>query len=796
MARQVKLRYVGLLASAAAILIPAAAHAQDSVATQPADETDSSEIVVTAQKREQNLNDVPAAVVAASGDELIKQGISNAGDLAKLVPGFQFTQSLSATPVYTIRGIGFYDSSFSATSTVAVYVDEVPMPFAITTTGASLDLQRVEIVKGPQGTLFGQNATGGAINYIAAKPTKDFKAGFDASFGRFNDIEASGFVSGPLSETLGARLAVKTVQNGDWQRSNSRNDSLGSRDEITGRLLLEWNPDDRLHVGLNLNGWRDKSDLPAGQYVALTPNVAPLTPAALTATPFSPLNARAADWTPGYGDYGRDAKFYQGSVRVDYDLTNDITVTSLTSLQRLREDRIQDFDGVALENVLYDTNSRINNFTQELRIAGQMGPANWIIGANYDRSSIFERTDAKWTTSTLNLLFTFPPGNATVPFLASGTYTDQDYKTKSVFGNIDFELTNTITAHGGVRYSKLDGGSLGCSFDGGNGGLAQGLTNTYNFIRSLYALQAIPPIGINQCINFDSATLTPITSTPVLHENNVSWRLGLDFKPTPDVLLYASVSKGFKGGSFPTLAASTADQYDPAFQESLLSYEAGFKVGTADNRLQINGSAFYYDYKDKQFRGRSLDPIFGVIEKQLNIPNSRIIGAELQIVAQPVDGLKFNGGVSYLDSKVKPLAAGGNFQTYDNYGNFGSITGERFPFTPQWSISGDLEYSWQLSGTLSAFMGANARYQTKTVAAFSNLNSSAFVRDIVTIKDYGMLDLRTGVENEEQGWRVSLFGRNVTNTYYWTNSVKALDTTIRYAGRPVTYGISVSFRTK
>lgn len=785
--------YIRLFASVAAILVPASVHAQKSTEERV---SDNNVIVVTAQKREQNLNDVPLAVVAASGDDLIKKGISNTGDLVKLVPGFQFTESLSATPVYTIRGIGFYDSSFSATSTVAVYVDEVPMPFAVTTTGAALDLERVEVVKGPQGTLFGQNATGGAINYIAAKPTKEFKAGFDASFGRFNDIEASGFVSGPLSDTLGARLAVKTVQNGDWQRSYTRDDDLGSRNEIVGRLLLDWKPTDRLSVGINLNAWRDKSDLPAGQYVALTPNVPALTPPALAATPFAPNNARAADWTPGYGDYGRDAKFYQGSIRVDYDLTDDISFTSISSLQRLREDRLQDFDGVALENTLYDTNARINNFTQEVRVSGQTDAVNWIIGANYDRSSVYEETYANWTQSTLNLLFTFPPANAALPFLASGLYTDQDYKTQSVFGNVDYEFSDTITGHVGMRYSKLDGYSEGCSYDGGNGGLAEGLTGTYNFVRvNFIGLPAIAPIGLNDCLAAN-ALFEPTTARPELHEDNISWRVGLDFKPTPDLLLYASVSRGYKGGAFPTLAASTADQYDPAFQESLLSYEAGFKAGLLGNRLQINGSAFYYDYSDKQFRGRSLDPTFGVIEKQLNIPRSRIIGAELQIMAEPVDGLKFNGGVTFLDSKVQTQNGGGNFETYDNYGSFGSITGEKFPFTPKWSLSGDLEYSWDLGTDMSAFLGGNLRYQTKTVAAFSNVNSTNFSREIVKIKDYGILDLRAGLGNEEQGWRVSVFGRNVTNTYYWTNSVKALDTTIRYAGRPVTYGVSVSFRTK
>src|SRR5882672_3581479 len=180
-----------------------------------------SEIVVTAEKRSEKLSDVPLSITAITGNQLADRGIVSTADLEKLVPGFTYRSSQYGTPIFSIRGIGFYDEQVALEPTVTVYVDQVPLPYARMTEGAALDLERVEVLKGPQGTLFGQNSTGGAVNYIAAKPTSSFEAGVDATYGRFNEFDAGGFVSGPIAEGLGARFAFKSEQRGDWQQSNS-----------------------------------------------------------------------------------------------------------------------------------------------------------------------------------------------------------------------------------------------------------------------------------------------------------------------------------------------------------------------------------------------------------------------------------------------------------------------------------------------------------------------------------------------------------------------------------------------
>src|SRR5690606_13370525 len=151
-------------------------------------------------------------------------------------------------------GIGFYDSTLAAPPTVAVYTDEVPLPYSAMTKAAALDVARVEVLKGPQGTLFGQNTTGGAINYVAARPTDSFAAGMDATFGRFSTFDVQGFVSGPVASNMRARLSLRTIQGGDWQKSFTRHDSLGAQNMTQGRLLLDWDVSDKLSVTVNVNG--------------------------------------------------------------------------------------------------------------------------------------------------------------------------------------------------------------------------------------------------------------------------------------------------------------------------------------------------------------------------------------------------------------------------------------------------------------------------------------------------------------------------------------------------------------
>jgi len=216
--------------------------------TLPAPPDTIGEIIVTAQKRSERLSDVPLSITAATGDQLTREGITDVAGLEKIVPGFTYQDSSYGTPIFSIRGVGFYDTSVGVSPAVSIYLDQVPLPYSSMARGVSFDLERVEALKGPQGTLFGQNSTGGAINYIAAKPTKDTTEGFDLDYGRFNSVNMQAFVSGSLAPNLQARIAARYEYRDDWQIGyapndtkfgKSGNDSLGRNVNRTGDRAVD-----------------------------------------------------------------------------------------------------------------------------------------------------------------------------------------------------------------------------------------------------------------------------------------------------------------------------------------------------------------------------------------------------------------------------------------------------------------------------------------------------------------------------------------------------------------------------
>ncbi|MGK2909007.1 MAG: TonB-dependent receptor [Sphingobium sp.] len=778
----------------AATVSAAALHTQAWAQTDPSAQAAPSglgDIVVTAQKREQAINDVPLSITAASGEKLANQGITSVADLVKIVPGFNYTESAYATPVYTLRGIGFYDTSLAAKPTVSIYQDQVPIPFSIMTRGATLDLERVEVLKGPQGTLFGSNATGGAINYIAAKPTSTFKAGIDAGLDSFGQVSGGGFISGPISDTLSARVAVRTEQGGAWQRSYTRDEKLGDRNFTTGRILIDFEPSDGARFSLNLNGFIDKSDGQAAQLIGVVPLGNPARLGPLATYPIAPRNNRDADWTPEQKP-GRDDWFYQAAFRGDIDLTDNISLTSITSWSEYHNDADIDPDGVALRNYFYNTTGKITALSQELRLQGRVGGLTYILGANYAREKTYQQDDAgpyDQSTSAYN----FVDAGLGIPFFVYSQYARQKFVNKAVFANLDYDIGDTITLHGGVRYTKTNIDFAGCTADRGNA-LGLGIENLVNFIRGGAGLAPID-IPTNGCVTIDGSSLTVGEVQRSLDEDNVSWRAGVDIKPSKDALLYASVSKGYKSGSFPLLSASDANQLNPVTQESVTAYEIGAKLTVLDNTAQINGALFYYDYSDKQLKGRVVanPDVFGPLEALVNVPKSSVQGGEIQLDLAPTDGLRVSIGATYLKTKIR-----GSFINYDSYGNQLDFGGSAFPYTPKFQIVADAQYDWALSDNVDAFIGANLNFQSNTKAVLGNARATPSealsAQGGLTIDDYTLLDLRAGVTFADKRYKLSAFVRNVGNTYYWSNATRITDTTVRFAGRPRTFGATLSAR--
>jgi iron complex outermembrane recepter protein len=766
MARAIAYSGLGSILAVASPVVAQTNVAAPTPSASSASDDQISDIIVTAQKRSESLSRVPLSITAASGEQLRAEGVANVGDLQKIVPGFRYTQSAYSTPIYSIRGIGFNESSLGAKPNVSVYVDEVPLTLSVLTRGASLDVERVEVLKGPQGTLFGSNTTGGAINFIAAKPGDHFQAGLDISYGRFNLLDLSGFVSGPISDTLGVRAAVSTTQGGAWQRSYTRDATHGRDDLMNGRVLFDWKPKDGVKFELNVNHLHDGSDEPAAQLIAITP----LAPSRafriplLIAYPLAPLNSRSADFNANR-DYVRDNNQTQISLRGDFDIGRNMTVTSITSYLDFAERRDVDPDGVALENIEYTTIAAIQNFNQELRVAGQAGRAIWIVGVNYEKIKV-DQVDTGRVTYDTNA-YALGPAN---PFFDYFNSSLQRFDTKAAFGNIDFDITSTLTAHAAARYTKTKIDFSGCTGDSGNGVLARGW-------NAVFGTNAVP----GGCVTLDPTFKVGVVSKS-LDEDNVSWRAGLDYKPNSDILIYANVSRGYKAGSYPILSASSASQLVPVTQESVTAYEAGFKATLADRTLQVTGAVFYYDYKNKQVRGRVIVPVFGPLEALVNVPKSSVKGGELQILWKPLPGLTANLSGTYVDSKIQ-----GGFTNYDPYGVLRSFDGESFPLTSKVQADADLSYEFGVSASMDAFVGANLNYQSGTNGGLGQLA-------LLNIDPYALLDLRAGVKSADGAWRFSVWGRNVTDKYYWTTADHIADTTVRYTGKPATFGATLSLR--
>ncbi len=753
------------------VAVSAQANAQE--ATSVANEIDT--IIVTAQKREQSIQDVGMSIQATSGEALLEAGINDVSQLGKVTAGFFANESIYQTPVYTIRGIGFQDSALGAGPTVSVYMDQVPLPFAAMTQGVTLDVQRVEVLKGPQGTLFGQNSTGGAVNYVPNRPTDYFTAGVNASLGRFMTLDVEGYVSGPLTDNLRVRLAGRTIQSDDWQYDYTTGDKTGKKNFLNGRLVVDFEPSDAVSLQLNVGGWRDHSEELIPQFFGVELNgTNVLPPDGYMNYPIAPKNPRAASWDKGR-DWKRNNNMIFSSLRADIEIGNT-TLTSLTSYQDYHRYQPLEGDGTSFTNMYVPQTGDIKTFYQELRVSGDFGgQGSWMIGGNYEQDKIYDQFYQEYTDSSSAFVFGLPLGT-------NYDYSKQNVKTYAAFGNVEYPVSDTLTLLAGARYSKSKRTYEGCGYDAGDGNAAAVFEAISDFLRGLDGMPPAAVIGVGECFSLTGAPdYLPALERNKLSEDNISWRVGLNYNVSPETMLYANVSKGYKSGSFPTISVSfNRPQLLPVTQESVLAFEAGAKSSYLNGRVTFDAAAFYYDYRDKQVFGSVLDPIFGPLNALVNVPKSHIYGFEVSGSIQPTDGLRITPMMSYTKTQID-----GNFVNYSYSGVLTDFSGAAFPFVPEIQGNLDVEYTFPISGTAEAFLGGNANYASET-------NAKLGAPDRFEINARTLVDLRAGVDLGDL--RLSVWGRNITNKFYVTNATRQNDADIRFVGAPATYGVTVNYK--
>ena len=759
------------------------------------------EIIVTANKRAENINDIGLSIAAISGSRLQEQKLTSLEDISTMVPGLVYSPSATNTPILTLRGVGFNESSLGVYPAVSVYVDEAPLPFPVMASHSAYDLERVEVLKGPQGVLFGQNSTGGAINYIAAKPTEELTYGADVSYGRFNKIETNGFISGGLTDQLRTRLAVQSVNSDDWQKSASRNEENGEEQYTAARLLFDYDLNENATLSLNLNGWQDKSDPQAPQFIAANPKTPTAANAAAQfAAPLTAEKARAADWSPSMTP-ASDREFWQLALRGDFNITENTILTAMMSHSDFKQNQVTDGDGLPL--ILSDISSNfgeIDSTIAEVRLDSRPDSGiRWLVGANYEQSNTSEDMRFAFLNNTSSRPATFYVNS-------SGSLVNQDIESYAVFANIDFDVTEDLVFKLGARYTDTTIDADSCVYDPGNNpnGIDNGSgfnsADLWNFLGANLLGVGVPftPVGgYPDCFSLNYQGVPGDLFVDSLGEDNTSWRMGLEYN-LDNALLYGILSKGYKAGSYPVLPGANWDQLEPVTQESVLAYELGVKSQLMEDRVQLNASVFHYKYDDKQVRGKILVPVFGPLETLVNVDKSTITGAEMDMVAYLSDEFTLRAAITYIDSEVD------KYEGYDVFGIIQDFSGEPIPFTPELTYSLDADYRKNLASGGILFMGLNVNGQSKSDSVFGAGNITLRAADIANgatsirenfyeIESFATLNARFGYESADQHWKFMLWGKNITDKYYYTTVISGSDSTSRFAGRPRTYGITVSY---
>ena len=593
------------------------------------------EIIVTAQKRQENLQDVAISVTAFSGQQMAELGVTNAIDLIAQVPGLNVSGAGGgAINNFSIRGVTQNDFAASQESPVAVYVDEAYISLNTITNFSLFDLERVEVLRGPQGTLFGRNATGGLVHYITMKPTQDFDGYVDFQFGEDGRTRAEGAVGGGLGERVSGRLAgVYDKNDGLIENDIGPNTMLRDNYSVRGQLLFEASTD----LSVLLKAQYAKEDAARGGYahtVALDGNFV----TDPNATDF--FGYRDADGDPftvsqdfeGY----TESEVSDLSARIDWTV-GEFTVTSLTNYQDISDGYGEDADVTPFDIYNYEQANEVTQFSQELRMSWESGRAKNIVGAYY------LNIDGEFNTRQTGDAFFgtgvgYPEGTAEV------VAATQETETWAVFGQSDLALMDRWSLTLGARYNSDD--------------------KDYRYESTdIYFLQG-----------------GSFSYRDSLSEDDWSGKVQLNFRPKDEWLLYGGVSRGIKAGGFNLPLFPIAAEAFPFSGEVLTAYEVGLKASLTD-RVRLNASAYYYDYSD--YQAYSFD---GFATFLFNA-DAETYGAEFELAANPIDGLDILLGLSLLDAEVSnvPLSI--------------SSTGtEKAALAPDVTFNGLVRYEWPAFG--------------------------------------------------------------------------------------------------
>src|SRR5882672_11370197 len=618
------------------------------------------EITVTAQRVTERLQDVPVAVTAISASELLKRGVRQAGDITASVPNLLLNSPYGpeAQPTFTLRGVTTQDFSENQSSPVAMYVDEVYKSVGAVQALQTYDLDRVEVLRGPQGTLYGKNATGGAISFYTKNPSLTAYDGYiTAGAGNYSAYSVRGAVGGPVIDNeIGWRAAVMYEKRDGWVRSVVPGvEPLNGVDAVAGRLTLLAKPNDSLTAQLKVSASRSGG---------------------------TPYGAHAINNDPSL-TLSNDPNSSLSTANIGWQLSPHATLTSVTGCDYGWWYEKSDDGGLPIFVRLDDPNtyfSSVNTFSQEIRIASHdTGAFGWLGGLYYGRES---------THATVQFHFfgryprffapSVPPTSASVPTRLWGfdeyNNFDQLKDSRAVFFNATYTVAPTVTLRWGLRYTKdevtishfyaLEGGLANPGATTAAGGTDPNIDATTWWTQTVGnpALYPPPPpntpptaprLYFQQGLAVQGFGFVPTFGNDT---NNVSGKVGVDWKASEGVLAYLSISRGYRGVAFNGQAYNDNTELTFAEPEKLTSYELGLKTELWERRAVFNAAAFHYDYKNQQFLDAfTLPGGLGTGFRTVNAPKSRVDGAEFEFRAKATSDLEILSSVGLLHSKYVEL---------------------------------------------------------------------------------------------------------------------------------------------
>ncbi|MDV3256855.1 MAG: TonB-dependent receptor [Sphingomonas sp.] len=760
-----------LLAGAAVFVTPAHAATQDAVADQPAaaeaaEPEATGDIVVTARRTEENVQRVPAAISAFSEKTLDRIQATDTTGLQGAVPNLNVVQgrgSSNAANIF-IRGIGQPDALQTFDPAVGVYVDDVYLSRIRGNQLDLLDVERVEVLRGPQGTLYGKNTIGGAIKFVTRKPGQEFRANGSIAVGSYNQFDLKGAVSGPLSDTLSAGIAVmRAVRDGYVE---DRNDSreYNDRDTVAGRAALAFTPSSSFRFDLAADYAHDDAKLNTGAPINELVHL-------FTPTVIVPLEQDPEDYdftvetTPGLPNSTKMTHWgLSGTAAID--LSDQLTLKSISAFRKLHSKDYIDIDATAAEvgDVLVDVHQK--QLSQEVQLTYTGDRLTAVAGLYYLKEDVESHQEA-YADDLVNLtafrgiLSDLLLGPTNFPTFLRTIDDDLTTHSYAAYANASYALTDALRLSGGLRWTREE----------------------KDYFRTTSTFSNSPLL----------TSVAPFVFEAKDHWSDLSPMASVDYQFSPSTMAYLRYAKGFKSGGFNGRAneVGSATAYDPETADSI---EAGLKT-TIARQLRFNVAVFHNNYKDFQARVSDLDestvpptPLLSV----LNAGKLRIRGAELEAAWTPTPELLIDTQIGYLDAEYKDF----DDLRFTNFG--GSRAFQEPAFAPKWTMRFGAQYEFDLGGSGDITIGGQARYRSRHALSVDNTftNSDTEIEGLFQ-KGYWLADARIVWEDESNRFSVGLYGNNIFDKLYKTDgqefsSIGNIRTV--YFGAPRTFTLRLTAR--